>query len=1111
MKSQILKTVQKKCFHFNRSFMVLILDSLEKKKPYYIQSITNIKERTLCMSSSPCLQFQIFDSKESKRKIIEIFSEDLMKDEKDFDQIVEYAQNNKKLIRTDLILKVLDCYYLDEYQLLYAVEYEYFDFPLQEMRNYQEIFDKNHELSQFLLRIYNYSKNTLNPFQKVDFINQSNISSEGYFVCQVIENEQIAIKLNTVDPLLFSFKKGKKPRAFGSIVVDTQEDFLDYQIVNFEQRIIKQSQKVSIKKELFLQEIQFWYPDFFQQNQIVLEEIMKNVSQSAFLTLLSLDQPRGLVVIRIYSQNKFFNLFIQKCLNLEVAQNKVDQFKIQIKQFTENSIQSLIDFRIYNNPQGVYLIQQKNYPDLQEIDQLSNFIEIIQRGKAQIFKKRIFTDSDDSENTLSEQYDEGEVNENLNQHASTAAVSSKQSTFLAAKSKSNESSYSDQEQYQNPIQQTFATAKKISFSQKSFNDSENQQNDEEQDKQEPIQIKQVSAVSQKQPSRVTAQKASASAIQFRAQKILKKNSDDSEDSLSEQYDKGQDNQNLNQKTSAVAVPSKQTTFLAAKKKSEESSDSDQEQYQNPIQQTSAIAKKASSSQKSFDDSKNEQNDEEQDQQEPIQIKFTHVVSQKQSSEPTAQKAPASAILLKAQKILKKASNDSFSEKEEIQPQKQAFDQSKDQLDLAVEEEPLQGLVNFRLATKKCFLTPVKSTPFISNILHKFGIYLDDIYFSKNNEFFIDFNPLEIDYKMSNNYSQPRISEQYIDFIKELLQNVSYLFLDENHNIYIRKNNKVFEQFFQKIKKSFYGDHQIQNELHLKAIFDNIQKLFTINQKLNYVNFQISSNQIDQFNFQSQEVDLSKLSDVVQFFQENKNFNQICFVQTSYQNLKFKQLKYMLTYRDDKINMVLTEFNEKQRAEFKELTMKLLEINNQKNEQSNTTERLFQQKPICQCCQEGQNIEKRKLLTYLNLSYTHLITESILEQKLKLVCINDHYYQTINLITRNQASLQTLLFNLSFCEGIQSQMKQNKDYFELKSKQNVFKLQLFTLDHPKLITQFQSSLVFQQIQSNKNNINSLHILSRSFSDYDKKPFIYLKMKKLKRLVNIECSNCYLGSY
>ncbi|KAL4484598.1 hypothetical protein ABPG74_019775 [Tetrahymena malaccensis] len=329
------------------SKMILILDALEKKNPDYLQSISQIKE-IQTISYRCCLQFQVFDKKMKMKKIIEIFENE---QNEYFDEIVIIAQNSKNLLRTDLILKILDSYYLDEYELFYVIEYEFFDHSLSDLFQTSSssdlMFFQNTQLNDNLFRMYWYAKKALYPISRNEFSKEM-IANYAYFVCQQQQNGQIAVKLNIVHPSIFD---GSKIYQYESKIE---------KIYDLKQILIQPNLKISVKKEQFLLEMQSCYSDLFKQNQIILEEIVKNINQRAFLTLLMHNQEQSWYSIRVFTINEEYNLYLHKFINLEQAQQKFDQFISADNHLKRFNIQTYIQFTISSNQQGVYIIAQKN-------------------------------------------------------------------------------------------------------------------------------------------------------------------------------------------------------------------------------------------------------------------------------------------------------------------------------------------------------------------------------------------------------------------------------------------------------------------------------------------------------------------------------------------------------------------------------------------------------------------------------------------------------------------------------------------------------------------------------------------------------------------------------
>ncbi|KAL4513087.1 hypothetical protein ABPG72_017772 [Tetrahymena utriculariae] len=162
------------------------------------------------------------------------------------------------------------------------------------------------------------------------------------------ENGQIVIKLNAVDPYLF------EPITFSSYSQESNQ-----KVINISQLVLQLKPKISIKKEFFLSEIQTSYTEFFQQNQVTLEEIVNSISVKSFLTLQMVNKEQMWYSIRVSSLNKKYNLCIQKCENLNEAKNKSDELQSILNIFDQVSLQANINCKIITNSQGIQIITQK--------------------------------------------------------------------------------------------------------------------------------------------------------------------------------------------------------------------------------------------------------------------------------------------------------------------------------------------------------------------------------------------------------------------------------------------------------------------------------------------------------------------------------------------------------------------------------------------------------------------------------------------------------------------------------------------------------------------------------------------------------------------------------
>ncbi|EWS75609.1 hypothetical protein TTHERM_001302839 (macronuclear) [Tetrahymena thermophila SB210] len=126
MRRKIVQVAEQKKLSFFKSELFYIVEEfIKKNQDYDIEDLESLKERSLFDNSftkiTTCLQYDVFDRKNKMRKKIEVFSIEKL-GEAYLNYIINYSQRSQSLLRSDLVLKVLDSYYLDDEQLFYVVD-----------------------------------------------------------------------------------------------------------------------------------------------------------------------------------------------------------------------------------------------------------------------------------------------------------------------------------------------------------------------------------------------------------------------------------------------------------------------------------------------------------------------------------------------------------------------------------------------------------------------------------------------------------------------------------------------------------------------------------------------------------------------------------------------------------------------------------------------------------------------------------------------------------------------------------------------------------------------------------------------------------------------------
>ncbi|EAR95953.2 hypothetical protein TTHERM_00125190 (macronuclear) [Tetrahymena thermophila SB210] len=204
MRQQFEQKIRDTSIDFHKSDIKLLLDYLQEKKGHLkIQTEQVFSIRQLQINSElpdekvELLQIKVYDKKQNIKKCLEIFLTDYV--EELVGHLKKYADICSRLFRPAFILKVFDSYYLDEDKIFYVIEYE--DFYLQNsssQTNQQIVFDSVNLIRQFMSYYQCENEDEDYNFQlaKIQF------QIQFAFIQQ--ENSQFQVKLNAVNPILFS-------------------------------------------------------------------------------------------------------------------------------------------------------------------------------------------------------------------------------------------------------------------------------------------------------------------------------------------------------------------------------------------------------------------------------------------------------------------------------------------------------------------------------------------------------------------------------------------------------------------------------------------------------------------------------------------------------------------------------------------------------------------------------------------------------------------------------------------------------------------------------------------------------------------------------------------
>ncbi|KAL4475844.1 hypothetical protein ABPG72_011405 [Tetrahymena utriculariae] len=375
--------------------MTFVLEKLQSLNHLNInlRTLTTLNQYfgfTTSNQSIQCLQMPVLDKKQGIKKVIEVFLVDQMQSE--IEQFVLHVQLSKSLLRTDLVLQILDSYFLDDVDednqqhtydenLYFAIEYEYFDYSNRDMIDYltqKQTFlfqiqnaqesQQRQQLDNYLYNTFKYCEQILCPQRKRRDIVQADIRNLAYITFKQEANQPQIMKLNPIDYYLFE-------NEFNLCTISNKQNQSKQQ---WPTRYIQSDLDIEIKQENFLEEFHNQFPKLFEQFSEVLKQIITTNSQYVIFKPTTFCEKENILTIEATYQNQHTSFKIQKYISIEEAQAvsyKINQHQIHLNTLQIHSwIQKQI---IVSNQQGVFIIQEV---DLSIFNQTKKLLEIKQEN-----------------------------------------------------------------------------------------------------------------------------------------------------------------------------------------------------------------------------------------------------------------------------------------------------------------------------------------------------------------------------------------------------------------------------------------------------------------------------------------------------------------------------------------------------------------------------------------------------------------------------------------------------------------------------------------------------------------------------------------------------------
>ncbi|KAL4506100.1 hypothetical protein ABPG73_016834 [Tetrahymena malaccensis] len=403
MNRDLKNQIKTQCSFLHLSDISLILQFLNQKKPHLeILRDYKIKSRTLTTynsyfnhmisdQSTQCLQMAVLDKKLGIKKVIEVFLVEQMQSQ--IEQFVKHVQLCKSLIRTDLVLKIFDSYFLDDLDeadqqfnqdenLYYAIEYEYFDYSNRDIFNNQSVRQntffqpffmnqldqqQQQQVDNYLYDIFRYCERILCPYKKRrEDISQADIKNLAFITFKQEINQPQVMKLNPIDDYLFE----NQLNYTSNLTKQDQQKQL------WPTRYIQSNQNIQIEYESFIIEFQNQFPKLFEQFSLILRQIVADNSQYVIFEPTTYQEKENILTISATFQDQHTSFKIQKFNNIEEAQEDFGKINLYQKQLNCISIQSLIKNQaVVQNEQGVFILTEL---DLSIMNQIKKLVEIKQ-------------------------------------------------------------------------------------------------------------------------------------------------------------------------------------------------------------------------------------------------------------------------------------------------------------------------------------------------------------------------------------------------------------------------------------------------------------------------------------------------------------------------------------------------------------------------------------------------------------------------------------------------------------------------------------------------------------------------------------------------------------
>ncbi|EAR87131.1 hypothetical protein TTHERM_00361660 (macronuclear) [Tetrahymena thermophila SB210] len=315
------------------------------------------------------LSISAFDRNENIQKKIEVFTE--KSNNHCLKKLINIIKLSKNLFRSDFVLQILNSYFLDDEQLFYAIEYEFFDYSTDQINQISQqntpTINQNIQLRDYLYKIFENHVQIINPTMQTSHV-QYWFEKQAYsFVFQKQPNQHFKVKINIIGFDLLD------ENYFVSSKINKN------QIMDWPIYFQKQELDFEIKQENLLNEIKKYKPIIYEQHKEIFQQIIQEKKQITIFKPTIFMEDQSYFAFIVSEGDEKYQLVVEYYQNEQEAQLNYEKINQQINLLSNFQIESAIKKLILiHNKQGIYIVKYLNDQiynfDYQDFQLLSEFI-----------------------------------------------------------------------------------------------------------------------------------------------------------------------------------------------------------------------------------------------------------------------------------------------------------------------------------------------------------------------------------------------------------------------------------------------------------------------------------------------------------------------------------------------------------------------------------------------------------------------------------------------------------------------------------------------------------------------------------------------------------------